>query len=108
MNALVRSDMCDDALIVFEEMISRKLEPGLVACNFVLTNFSKHRKGKVALEFLEVMKKVRRNFVVDFVVSFFLVFSRSLCVCVFVFVFTHEMNNLCLFLFFIVLVRGFL
>lgn len=63
MNALVHADMCDDALVVFEEMISRKLEPGLVACNFVLTNFSKHRRGQVALQFLEVMKKVRRNFV---------------------------------------------
>ena len=59
MNALVRAGKCDGALAVFREMISRKLEPGLVACNFVLTNCSKHKKGEVALEFLEVMRKVR-------------------------------------------------
>ena len=62
MNALVRAGKCDGALAVFREMISRKLEPGLVACNFVLTNCSKHKRGEVALEFLEVMRKVpRRN-----------------------------------------------
>lgn len=58
MNALVRAGKCDGALAVFREMISRKLEPGLVACNFVLTNCSKHKQGEVALEFLEVMRKV--------------------------------------------------
>lgn len=44
---------------VFRDMIARKIEPGLVACNFVLTHFSKNRAGEEALEFLEIMKKVR-------------------------------------------------
>lgn len=62
MNALVRTGECEAALEVFREMIRRKLKPGLVTCNFILTNCSKHRKGEVALAFLDIMKKVHIRF----------------------------------------------
>lgn len=58
MNALARGGLSDDAVKVFRDMIARKLEPGLVACNFVLTHFSKNSAGDAALEFLRIMKKV--------------------------------------------------
>lgn len=58
MNALCHAGECEHALEVFREMMRRKLEPGLVSCNYVLTYCSKHKKGVVAMEFLEVMKKV--------------------------------------------------
>lgn len=58
MNALCHSGECARALEVFREMIKRKLEPGLVSCNYVLTYCSKHKEGLVAMEFLMVMKKV--------------------------------------------------
>lgn len=61
MNALVRAGQCEGALLLFREMIARKLEPGLVSCNYVLTICSKHKEGLIALEFLEVMKKVSRS-----------------------------------------------
>lgn len=59
MNALCHAGECARALEVFREMIKRKLEPGLVSCNYVLTYCSKHKEGMVAMEFLIVMKKVR-------------------------------------------------
>lgn len=59
MNVLCHSGECGRALEVFKEMIRRKLEPGLVSCNYVLTHCSKHKQGLVAMEFLMVMKKVR-------------------------------------------------
>lgn len=43
-------------------MMKKKLEPGLVSCNYVLTFCSKHKQGMVAMEFLMVMKKVRGFF----------------------------------------------
>lgn len=58
MNALARSGQSEAAVALFRDMISRKLEPGLVACNYVLTHFSKHRKGDDAVAFLKIMKKV--------------------------------------------------
>lgn len=42
-------------------MIKKKLEPGLVSCNYVLTYCSKHKQGMVAMEFLMVMKKVSES-----------------------------------------------
>lgn len=68
MNALVRTGKCEAALEVFREMIKRKLKPGLVACNFVLTNCSKHKQGAVALAFLDLMKEV------PFKLLYFLIF----------------------------------
>ncbi len=66
MNALCHSGECRHALEVFRSMIKKKLEPGLVSCNYVLTFCSKHKQGMVAMEFLGVMKKVRFVVVVAF------------------------------------------
>lgn len=72
MNALARGGLSNDAVSVFRDMITRKLEPGLVACNFVLTHFSKNSAGDAALEFLQIMKKVWRYemFKLFFVITF--------------------------------------
>jgi len=68
MNTLCHSGECRHALEVFRSMIKKKLEPGLVSCNYVLTFCSKHKQGMVAMEFLMVMKKVCEIFVVGGVV----------------------------------------
>lgn len=59
MNTLCHAGECGRALEVFRKMIKKKLEPGLVSCNYALTYCSKHKAGMVAMEFLMVMKKVR-------------------------------------------------
>lgn len=58
MNTMCHAGECRRALDVFQLMIKKKLEPGLVSCNYVLTYCSKHKEGTVAMEFLSVMKKV--------------------------------------------------
>ena len=80
MNALCHSGECARALEVFREMIKRKLEPGLVSCNYVLTYCSKHKEGLVAMEFLMVMKKVSALYVHKHAPNPFHVFPGSSCV----------------------------
>lgn len=58
-NVLARAGRCDQALDVLKTMIGRSLKPNLSACHFFLTNCSKHKRGAAALEFLEIMRKVR-------------------------------------------------
>ena len=41
---------------LFEEMLSKKLQPKLLACNFVLTKFAEHGGAEAAVKFLEAMQ----------------------------------------------------
>jgi hypothetical protein len=44
---------------LFEEMLSKKLRPTLLACNFILTKFAEHGGAEAAVKFLEAMQVVK-------------------------------------------------
>jgi hypothetical protein len=47
---------------LFEEMVSKKLRPTLLACNFILTKFAEHGGAEAAVKFLEAMQVMLTTF----------------------------------------------
>ena len=49
---------CSAALALFEEMLSKgkACDPGILACNYVLTKFAHHGAGAAAVKFLHAMQ----------------------------------------------------
>jgi hypothetical protein len=47
---------------LFEEMLSKKLRPTLLACNFILTKFAEHGGAEAAVKFLEAMQVISTTF----------------------------------------------
>ncbi|KAG5175893.1 hypothetical protein JKP88DRAFT_265646 [Tribonema minus] len=62
MNTLAAGGQCAAALAVFDDMLALKLQPRLVACNYVLTKFAEHGAGAPAVGFLEAMQRARMKY----------------------------------------------